>query len=85
MKILVFYRERPGTNQSYHDFMKRISDLSVKHEVVDPDSRDGAARSELYEVLSFPSVALVDDDGRPLAIWRDNLPSPEEISSYLFV
>lgn len=85
MKLLVFYRQTPGTHPEYHDFIGQLEKSRMKYEVIDPDSREGSARAELYEVLSFPTAALVDDDGRPLAIWRDNLPSTEEISTYLFV
>lgn len=85
MKLLVFYRQKDGVDSEYDDFMKSLSKLSAPYEQINPDSRDGSDRAEIYEVVSYPTIMLVDDDGRPLAIWRDSLPSVDQINTYIFI
>ncbi len=85
MKLLVFNRQKAGIDNEYDDFIKGLSKLSAPYEQINPDSRDGSDRAEIYEVVSYPTIMLVDDDGRPLAIWRDSLPTVDQINTYIFV
>lgn len=52
-------------------------------EVVDPETRDGAATCETYDIVEYPSIVALDDNGQLQNIWRGlPLPTISEVSYY---
>ena len=50
---------------------------------VDPDSRDGASMCRTYDIVEYPSIVAVDDNGVLQTIWRGlPLPTVSEVSYY---
>ena len=63
-----------------HDFEKRTS---RQVETIDPASRRGADFCSLYDVVEYPTVIAISNDGQLLHMWR-GLPLPliDEVSYY---
>jgi hypothetical protein len=82
MKALLFLSEK-GTNSrrsSVDDLIKNLKINNIQLEKVDIDSSRGAERAESYDVVSFPSLALIREDGVVVNIWQGELPDYSFIS-----
>lgn len=53
-------------------------------EVVDPDTKDGATTCAAYDIVEYPSIVALDDNGVMQNMWR-GLPTPtvSEVSYYV--
>jgi hypothetical protein len=85
MKVLVLYRpnsEHARTVEEYiHDFQRRHAEERL--EILNVDSRDGSAMASLYDVVQYPSILVVQDDGYVQRSWEgDQLPLMDEVASY---
>lgn len=62
------------------DFKRRTG---KELETVDPESRDGAATCRAYDIVEYPSIVAVDDNGVLQNMWRGRpLPQISEVSYY---
>jgi hypothetical protein len=85
MKVVILYRPRSehGTavEMFIHDYQREHN--AEKLEVVDADSRDGIATASLYDIMQFPAILAISDDGSILKGWEgDTLPLMDEIAYY---
>lgn len=52
-------------------------------DVVDPETREGARICEVYDIVEYPSLVALDDNGIVQNIWRGlPLPTISEVSYY---
>lgn len=67
-----------------------IHDYQVRHEggrleAVNVDSREGSAQASLYDVMQYPTILALRDDGSVLQEWEGNqLPLMDEVASYSY-
>jgi hypothetical protein len=85
MKAFILYRPNSEfariVEEYVHDF-KRLMGRDI--ELVDLNTRDGAATASLYDVMEHPSLMVVRDDGQVLQEWQGtHLPLMNELSGYL--
>lgn len=87
MKLLILYRARSEQAQTVDPF---IRDLKMQHpaarlEVLDLDSRDGIAMATLYDVMHYPAILALRDDGSVIHSWEgETLPLLDEVAYYTF-
>jgi hypothetical protein len=89
MKLLVFYRPNSEHARLVEEFVR---DLQRQHDVdasrlqiLDVDSRDGASLASLYDVMAYPAILAVGDDGGYVKSWSgETLPLMNEVVSYTF-
>lgn len=89
VKIIVFYRPNSEHARRVEEFlndMQRQHDLDTDHlNILDVDSRDGSATASIYDVMMYPTILAVADDGSLIKSWQgDNLPLMDEVVSYIF-
>lgn len=70
------------------DVMTFLSDFerqtNKQLDVVDPDTLQGADTCRLYDIVEYPSIVAVDDDGAIQNIWKGlPLPTISEVSYYV--
>ncbi len=87
MRLLILYR--PNSEHSSqveefaHDF-QRQRDIGKKLELLSLSTRDGAATASLYDIMSYPAILALADDGSVLNAWEgDKLPMMDEVAGYL--
>lgn len=86
MKVVILYRPRSEHASSVETF---IHDFKYRHEtsrleILDADSREGIAMATLYDVMSYPTILALRDDGSELKRWEgDMLPLLDEVAYYL--
>ena len=89
MKILVLYRpdsEYGRLVETFiHDFKYQHEADADKLEVMDIDSRDGTATASLYDIMQYPAVLVLRDDGSLVKSWTgEDLPLMDEIAGYVY-
>lgn len=85
MKVVVLYR--PNSEHSriieefVHDFQHRHQD--EKLESLNVDSREGSATASLYDVMQYPAILVLQNDGYLQKIWQgDEMPLMDEVAAY---
>lgn len=89
MKVLVLYRPDSEFSRSVEEFVKG---LQTQHnigahqlQVMDIDSREGAATASMYDIMSQPGIVITGDDGAYVKHWEGaNLPLLSEVAGYTF-
>jgi hypothetical protein len=85
MKVVILYRPKSEHTTKVETF---IRDFKYRHEasrleVIDADSREGIATATLYDVMSYPAILALRDDGSVLKSWEgEMLPLMDEVAYY---
>lgn len=85
MKVVILYRPRSNGRREIetfiHDFQSRYEDSHL--EILDVDNRDGIAMATLYDVMSYPAILALRDDGSVLKSWEgEALPLMDDVAYY---
>ncbi|HEV2403319.1 MAG TPA: hypothetical protein VGS08_03900 [Candidatus Saccharimonadales bacterium] len=87
MKLLILYRpnsEHATAVEGFaHDF-QRLHDIGKKLEILSINTRDGAATANLYDIMSYPAILALADDGSVRNAWQGQLPLMDEVVGYLY-
>lgn len=87
MKLVILYRPNSEHARVVEDFMRdfeRQAGSSARTEVLNLDTREGAATASLYDVVQYPGLLVTTDDGQMVRSWEGNmLPLMNEVASYL--
>jgi hypothetical protein len=89
MKVLVLYRPNSEHGRSIEMF---IRDFRYQHEsnadlldVQNVDSREGVATASIYDVVQYPAVLILGDDGQLMKSWQGaDLPLMDEVAGYVY-
>ncbi|HET8709119.1 MAG TPA: hypothetical protein VFL85_02455 [Candidatus Saccharimonadales bacterium] len=87
MKVLIIYRPNSEHGRQVEDF---IRDFKERHEngrleVLNVDSREGNATATLYDVMQYPAILALRNDGSVLKMWEGGeLPLMDEVAYYTF-
>jgi hypothetical protein len=87
MKVLVLYRPNSEFARRVEEFvhdLREVHNVDERHlEVLDYDSREGAATASMYDVMTQPSIVVTDDAGTYVKSWvGEQLPLLEEVAGY---
>ena len=53
-------------------------------ELMSMSTRDGAALASLYDIVQYPGLLVIRDDGQLVTFWQGNqLPLMNEVAGYL--
>jgi hypothetical protein len=87
MKVVILYRPNSEHGRAVESFVR---DFEARHnsgkiEVINVDSRDGASTASLYDVMQYPAILALRDDGSMLRMWQGGaLPLMDEVAYYTF-
>ncbi len=85
MKVVVLYKQATDYARQVDDYMfdfKRITGHDL--ETMDPESRDGVGFCQAYDILEFPTIVALSDDGQIQNKWVGlPLPTISEVSYYV--
>ena len=87
MKVLVLYRPNSEHGRLVEEF---IHDYKSRHdsrlEIMNIDTREGSATATLYDVVQYPAIMVLQNDGYPHKVWQgDALPRMDEVAAYATV
>ncbi|HXR49987.1 MAG TPA: hypothetical protein VN778_03090 [Verrucomicrobiae bacterium] len=85
MKVLVIYRPNSEhgrlVEEFIHEFQRRYGDSRL--EILNIDTRDGSATASLYDVVQYPAILILQNDGYLQKSWEGNdLPLMNEVFAY---
>lgn len=85
MKAVVVYKDETDYARTVTDFLRDFErQTGKKLEVINPETPDGADFCRTYDVVEYPSVVAVSDDGHMQNLWRGlPLPTITEVSYYV--
>jgi len=88
MKVVILYRPNSEhgriVDEYVHDFQARTG--KKQPEALSIDTREGAALASLYDVLQYPAILVIQDDGFLQKSWEgDQLPLMDEVAAYAIV
>jgi hypothetical protein len=87
MKLLILYRPNSDHALQVETYVKdfqRQHNLSIKIELLSVNTRDGAALASLYDMMSYPAILALADDGSVLNSWQGPLPLMDELAAYAY-
>lgn len=86
MKVVVLYRPNSEHGRDVETFIHDFQDRHQgKLEALNVDSREGNATATLYDVMQYPAILALREDGTLLRSWEGNeLPMMDEVAYYVF-
>lgn len=82
---MIFYRDLSEYGQTVREFLRDFKSQTGKDiPTMNPDTREGIALCELYDIMEYPSVVAIDNSGQLLNTWSGlPLPRISEVSYYV--
>lgn len=80
----MMYRNMSEHRRQVEEFMHEFERRTGKTiETLDPDSRDGATFAQTYDIVEYPTMLALSDQGQVQSFWRGlPLPTLSEVSYY---
>ena len=85
MRVVVLYKQQTDTTRQVEEFMADFYRQTGRQlESMDPESPDGVSFCTAYDILEFPSLIAISDNGQLQNYWS-GLPFPtiSEVSYYV--
>lgn len=84
MRVVVISKDETDYARSVIDFLADFSRQTGKElQVIDPDSAEGTDFCRAYDIVEYPTILALSDDGSMQTMWRGlPLPTISEVSYY---
>ena len=84
MKVMVMYKSESEHGRVVEDYMRDFHRQTGRElGTIDPDTKEGADMARVYDIVEYPSIMAMSDDGRLQNSWRGlPLPTISEVSYY---
>lgn len=84
MKVVILYRPNSEHDTRVQSLVRDYEHQTGKHlELLSLDTRDGADKARLWDIVQYPALVALDDQGQVLKVWQDEqFPLMNEISWY---
>ena len=84
MRVVVVTKDNMDYTRSVETFLNDVARQTGKVlEVLNPDSSEGISFCKAYDIVEYPTVIALSDDGRLQNMWRGSTPPTiSEISYY---
>lgn len=84
MKAIIVYRSNSEHGRAVEEYLRDFLRQTGKQlETLDPDTKEGASLCRAYDIVEYPSVLAMSDDGHVQNSWRGlPLPTINELSYY---
>lgn len=85
MKTYIIYKDARDYTREVLDYLQDFErQTGKKLESVDPETRDGESLCRAYDIVEYPTLLAVDDQGIMQQMWRGRpLPQISEVSYYV--
>lgn len=85
MKTVVVYKEETDYARTITDYLRDFTRQTGRElEVINPDTLEGAAFCRTYDIVEYPSIVAISDEGVMQNLWRGlPLPTISEVSYYV--
>ncbi len=87
MKVCVLYRAKSDHARQLEEFLREFERRQARQhlEIIDIDTREGTATASLYDILAYPAILALTDDGQLLKSWvgEEVPPLIDELAYYV--
>lgn len=85
MKVVVIYKDESDHAREVYDYLQDfLRQTGHELETLNPDTREGSEFCRVYDIVEYPTLVALSDDGRLQNMWRGSpLPTISEISYYV--
>jgi hypothetical protein len=87
MRIVILYRPQSEHARVVEEFIQNYRDhhSSGRLDVLNVDSREGSDMISLYDIMQYPTILALSNDGSVLHTWEgDMLPLQDEVAAYAY-
>lgn len=87
MRVVMVYKDNTDKTRAVTDYLRDFK-RQTGHDIeeMNPDSADGAAFCRVYDIVEYPTLVALSDDGQLQNMWRGlPLPTISEVSYYYVV
>jgi hypothetical protein len=88
VKLLILYRPNSEHATEVESFVRDFQhnyEVGKRVELISLNTRDGAATASLYDVMTYPAIMALADNGSVLNIWQGRpLPLMQEVAGYSY-
>lgn len=87
MKIICVYREASEAARDVASWLREFERRAGSRntiEIMNPDTRAGMDFCRLYDIVEYPTIIVITEDGQMIDMWR-GLPLPliDHVAKYL--
>ena len=84
MRVIIVYKENSDHAREVIDYLRDFKRQTGKMlEEIDPEKRENIGFVEAYDVVEYPTILALTDDGQVVNSWRGTpLPMINEVSYY---
>jgi len=85
MRVVVVWRDNTDYARTVMTFLDDFTRQTGRIlEQVDPDTKDGISFCRAYDIIEYPSVIALSNDGQMQQLWNGSvLPTISEVSYYV--
>lgn len=85
MKAVILYRPQSEFARPAEEYIREFESRRGKTiELVSLDTVEGADMAHLYDIVQYPALLVIRDDGQILKAWQGaRLPLMDEVAGYL--
>lgn len=85
MRVVVVYKEQTDYARQVNDYLRDFERQTGRQlEALDPETRDGVGFCRTYDILQYPTIIALSDDGQAQNHWSGlPLPTISEVSFYV--
>lgn len=85
MRVVVLYKDATDYTRQVTDYLRDFKrQTGHELETMNPESPDGVDFCRAYDILEFPTILALSDDGRLQNMWKGlPLPTISEVSYYV--
>lgn len=82
MRLVCVWRRESDYGRTMEEWLTEFERRTgMEVESMSPDGRDGAGFCRTYDIVEYPTLLALDDDGSVLAMWRgQTLPTFDEVN-----
>lgn len=85
MRVIVLYKDNTDYARQVSDYVRDfLRQTGHELETMNPDSKEGIAFCSTYDIMDFPTLVALSNDGQMQQMWRGlPLPTISEVSYYV--
>ena len=87
MRLVIVWNEQTDYAREVRDWLKDFAHDTggKKIESLDPETREGEDFCKLYDIVEYPTIIAVEDEGQMLEMWRGTpLPQIEQVAYWVW-
>lgn len=82
MRVVCVWREGYDYSRTVEEWLREFERRTSKEiESLDPGTREGESFCQAYDIVEYPSILALDENGAVAAMWRgEMLPTFDEVA-----